>query len=148
MRTLNQHSGSPTARSKERRGVAAVEMALVLPIFLLVTMGMVEFGRALMVGQLVTNAAREGARMAILDGSSTASVKTSIQSFLAGAAGVSTGDITVTATVGGVSKDVSAAVAKEMIAIKVSIPFSKVSYLPPTYLKNTTLTGDSSMRHE
>jgi len=86
--------------------------------------------------------------MAILDGSSTASVKTSIQSFLAGAAGVSSGDITVTATVGGVTKDVSAAVAKEMVAIKVSIPFSKVSYLPPNFLKNVTLRGDSSMRHE
>ena len=148
MHSQRRNIRNPLPRTDERRGASAVEMAMVLPIFLLVLMGMVEFGRALMVGQLVTNAAREGARMAILDGSSTSSVKTSIQSFLSGAAGVSASDITVTATVGGATKDISAAQPKDMVAITVTIPFSKVSYLPPTFLKSTTLRGSSSMRHE
>ena len=34
------------------------------------------------------------------------------------------------------------------IGPSVTIPFSKVSYLPPTFLKTTTLRGSSSMRHE
>lgn len=45
-----------------RRGAAAVEMALVLPLFLLVIFGIVEIGRAFMVEHLLANAARVGAR--------------------------------------------------------------------------------------
>jgi Flp pilus assembly protein TadG len=36
-----------------------VEMALVLPIFFTVLLGIVEFGRAMMIGQLITNSARD-----------------------------------------------------------------------------------------
>ena len=46
-------------RRHDRRGAALVEMALVLPIFFGVVLGIVEFGRAMMVSQMVTNAARE-----------------------------------------------------------------------------------------
>ena len=49
-------------RRQDRRGAAVVEMALVLPIFFMVVLGIIEFGRAFMIGQLVTNAAREAVR--------------------------------------------------------------------------------------
>ena len=50
------------------RGAAAVEFALILPVFLLLVLGMIEFARAYNVQISVTNAAREGARvMAIHD---------------------------------------------------------------------------------
>ncbi|MGB6041722.1 MAG: TadE family protein, partial [Pirellulales bacterium] len=52
---------------KKRRGVAAVEFALVAPLFVLMVMGMIEVGRAIMVQQVLTNASREGARRAVLD---------------------------------------------------------------------------------
>ena len=48
------------------RGAAAVEMAIVLPLLLLVMGGMVDFGRALFTQNVATNAAREGARMRAL----------------------------------------------------------------------------------
>lgn len=138
-----------TPRSENRRGAAMVEMALVLPVFLLVLMGMIEFGRAIMVGQLVTNAAREGARMAILDGSTNSSVSASIKSFLTTAAGVGDGDITVTITVDGVANgSLASAESKDLVEVNVGIPFQKVSYLPPTFLQGTQLTGMSAMRHE
>ncbi len=44
------------------RGSAAVEMALVLPFLLATLMGIIEFGRVLFSQQVITNAAREGAR--------------------------------------------------------------------------------------
>src|SRR5438046_2996127 len=65
-----------------RRGVALVEMALVLPIFITVVLGIVEFGRAMMVSQLVTNAAREGARLSIIDGTTNTDVQSRITTFL------------------------------------------------------------------
>jgi Flp pilus assembly protein TadG len=46
------------------RGQALVEAALVLPILLLVLVGIMEVGRAWNIHQVVTHAAREGARAA------------------------------------------------------------------------------------
>ena len=43
-----------------------VEMALVLPVLALLMVGLVEFSRVLMVQQVITNAAREGARAGAL----------------------------------------------------------------------------------
>jgi len=48
------------------RGTAAVEMAFVLPILLLLVMGAIEYGWLLHNVQQVTNAARQGARIASL----------------------------------------------------------------------------------
>jgi len=59
-----------------RRGAAATEMAMVLPVFIMLILGMFELGRALMIKQSLTYAAQEGCRVAILDGSTLASVRT------------------------------------------------------------------------
>jgi Flp pilus assembly protein TadG len=53
-------------RHDNERGTALIETALTLPILLLVTIGIFEFGRAYQTQQVLTNAAREGARVAIL----------------------------------------------------------------------------------
>ena len=52
--------------SKHRRGVSAVEFAVVAPICFLIIFGMVEFGRMVMIQQCVTNASRAGCRRAVL----------------------------------------------------------------------------------
>ena len=52
---------------RNRQGASAVEFALVAPVFVVMVFGLIEFGRAIMVQQVMTNAAREGARLAILD---------------------------------------------------------------------------------
>jgi Flp pilus assembly protein TadG len=52
-------------RSKRaRRGAALVEAALVLPVVLMFLFGILEYGRYVMMRQVLTNAAREGARYA------------------------------------------------------------------------------------
>jgi Flp pilus assembly protein TadG len=48
--------------SLRERGAAAVEMALVLPLLLLIVGGIVDFGRFFYTQNIVVNAAREGAR--------------------------------------------------------------------------------------
>ena len=57
-RTFNPRTRDLRTKS---RGVAAVEFALVAPLFLLFLFGMIEFGRMVMVQQVLTNASREGA---------------------------------------------------------------------------------------
>lgn len=48
--------------ARRQRGAAAVEFALVLPILMTVLMGAIDWGWFFYIDQLVTNAAREGAR--------------------------------------------------------------------------------------
>jgi hypothetical protein len=50
-----------------RRGQALVEFALVIPIFLLVLVAIFDLGRAVFAYNTLTNAAREGARTAIVN---------------------------------------------------------------------------------
>ena len=49
------------------RGATAVEFALLLPVLLLVVFGIIDFGRALNAQITLTQAAREGARLAALN---------------------------------------------------------------------------------
>lgn len=49
-----------------RRGQSMVEFALMAPLLFLLLLGMVDFGRALFYANELTNAARDGARVAIL----------------------------------------------------------------------------------
>jgi len=55
------------------RGAAAVEMALVLPVLLFLFMGMIDFGRGFNAQIQVSQAAREGVRLASLNTSGQSS---------------------------------------------------------------------------
>jgi Flp pilus assembly protein TadG len=65
----------PAAGQPRDRGAAAVEFALLLPVLILLLFGIVEFGRALNAQITITQAAREGARLASL-GTALATVQT------------------------------------------------------------------------
>jgi Flp pilus assembly protein TadG len=49
---------------RSERGSAVIETALAIPLVLLVGVGVLELGRAYQTSQMLTNAAREGARVA------------------------------------------------------------------------------------
>jgi Flp pilus assembly protein TadG len=51
---------------ERERGAAAVEFALLLPILLIILFGLIDFGRALNAQITLTQAAREGVRLAAL----------------------------------------------------------------------------------
>jgi Flp pilus assembly protein TadG len=54
-------------RRSRGRGQNLVEFALILPVFLLLLVGIFDFGRAIYAYNTVNNAAREGGRLAITD---------------------------------------------------------------------------------
>ena len=54
-------------RKESRRGVAAVEFAVVAPLLLTITFAMIEVNRGIESQDLLTTAAREGARFASMD---------------------------------------------------------------------------------
>ena len=75
-------SSGSRARST-RRGAAAVEFAIVAPLFLTLVFGVVQFGRMIMVQQIVINAAREGGpRAAIIPGETDAQVASTVEQLL------------------------------------------------------------------
>ena len=64
------------------RGQALLEVALTLPLLLLVAVGFFEFGRAYQTWQILTNAAREGARIAVLPGTDDDAVEERVHDYL------------------------------------------------------------------
>lgn len=54
----------PRRSPRERRAVAAVEFALVAPVLVIILVGLWEVGRLIHLQQLLSSAAREGARVA------------------------------------------------------------------------------------
>jgi Flp pilus assembly protein TadG len=129
---------------RNRRGAAVVEFAIVAPVFFVLVFGMVEYGRMVMVQQVITNAAREGARVGVLDGSTYANVQTAVNNYLI-AAKISTTATTITVT----PNPPSSQTTGSPVTVIVSIPFKNVSWLPtPLYLGSTTLSATSVMQRE
>jgi Flp pilus assembly protein TadG len=64
---------------RRRSGQSLVELALALPIILLLFMAIFDFGRAIFAFNTVSNAARDGARVAIVDQRTTAGVPNAAQ---------------------------------------------------------------------
>lgn len=55
-----------TRRGDRERGQAVIELALTLPLLLVIVLGIFDFGFMFQRYEVVTNAAREGARLAVL----------------------------------------------------------------------------------
>lgn len=67
---------------RSEKGAQLVEFALVLPLLLLVVLGIAEFGFMFQRYEVLTNAAREGARIAVLPGYSDADVQARVGNYL------------------------------------------------------------------
>jgi Flp pilus assembly protein TadG len=69
-------------RLKNQRGAALLETAITIPLILLVSVSIFEFGRAYQTWQVLTNAAREGARIAIISGTSDTQVTDAVRNYM------------------------------------------------------------------
>jgi Flp pilus assembly protein TadG len=97
-------------QQRARSGAAAVEFAIVLPIFLMILFGIIQFGSVLFLHNNMVNAAREAARRMSVDASfSQAEAQTYAENYLsdwnltfsvtATPAAVPNGDVSVQITV-------------------------------------------------
>ena len=141
-------------KPSRRKGAALVEMALVLPVFLTVVLGIMEFGRAMMVSNLLANAAREGARLAVTSGSSNDDVEAAIETFMLGAVGATAAEVNVTITVAAAAgnpdpgDEVANANRSDVCTVHVTVAFNNVCLVAGDYLAGVNLVGHCAMRHE
>ena len=141
-RSLKQRRPAPSLWRPARRGAAVVEFAVVSPVLILLLLGMIECGRMIMVQQTITTAAREGARTASIEGNSSDTAKTAVESFLTGA-GVRGAKTTVTPS------NTASLSHGQPITVTVSVSFKDVSWLPhPFFFGRKTLTSTATMRRE
>jgi Flp pilus assembly protein TadG len=109
-------------------------------------LGMIEFGRMIMVEQILTNATREGARLAVLDSPTplATTVNNAVNSYLQKAGITSGATITLNP-----SEPTSAAYGDDII-VTVQVPFGNVTWLPSTlFISSTTkLKASTVMRRE
>lgn len=132
---------------RRRRGAAAVEFAIVAPLFFMLVLGMIEIGRMVMVQQILTNASREGARVAVLDpppgGTTRTDVENKVNSYLA-AANIHGATVTT------IPDEPSTATYGQPVTVTVSVPTSAISWIPrPVYVVgDKNLQATTVMRRE
>lgn len=73
---------SIATRLRSQRGAELIEFALIFPLLLLVMLGIVDFGFMFQRFEVLTNATREGARVAVLPGYSDADTVLRVCSYL------------------------------------------------------------------
>jgi Flp pilus assembly protein TadG len=136
-----------TFQRHRERGTTIVEAALVLPVFFAFLFGVMEAGRFLNVRQVLTNAAREGARFAVapLSGSNTLPTTDEIEAvvnrYLASAS-IETATVNVDDTVTAVTGPVTT----RFTQVTVASGYEPLTGLFP--MLAVTLTAEAVMRNE
>jgi Flp pilus assembly protein TadG len=125
-------------RSTSIRGQSLVEFALVLPVFLLLLIGITEFGRAWMTRNILTGASREAVRIAAVQGN-TASALSRANTILS-SAGISGAAVNIT--------DDGAPYGTCIVTVSYVFPVSVVGFLPGLGGTSFTLSSSTSMRKE
>lgn len=127
----------------EEQGAAVVEFALVLPLLLMIIFGIIEFGRLFWVKEILTYAAREGGRAAIVPGATNTSVQTAISNAM-------TGSGLTLYTIERIPDDISSAGGGSSVTIKIKISYDDVTVIPGflTSLVGKDLVGEVVMRKE
>lgn len=123
-------------RTCRRRGAAVVELAIVLPLFVLLVIGGIDLGRAIAVRHKLVEAARIGCRLhAVKEEFSPAEVSAAVDALMA--------EANLTGYTFELDPPQSSAVQQlEPVTATVSIPYDEVSWLPSSwFMSGKTLTA-------
>ena len=141
-------SGSRRPGVCDSRGTEILELALVLPLLMIVVVGIIEYAFLFQSYEVVTNAAREGARVGVLPGYGATDIQSRVAAYLT-AAGLPGTPTTVPARVAPVAPETNP-------SVRVSVTYThQMSLLRPmltligaTSVSTLRFTASSSMRCE
>lgn len=134
-------------RRRQRTGASLVEFAFVAPILFVMLLGIIEIGRACMVTELLTEAARQACRKSVIEGTSRAAVQQAATDYLTSvgisgeSADVYVNDQPIAST------DLSTMPAYTEITVVVTVPVGSVTWTPLWFV-NGSLSGQYTMRRE
>lgn len=137
MKMLNMLSRS--GRRERLRGAAIVEFAVVAPVLIAILMGIIEYGYVFLVQQTLTNAAREGARIAVLQSTTSDDPINARIAEIMAAAGID--GYTVTLTHADPAGDPTE-------RVEISVPYNSVSLTGFFGSRDYDLKGRCAMRKE
>ena len=124
---------------KNQRGSALIETAITIPILLLVSVAIFEFGRAYQTWQVLTNAAREGARVAVISGTTDQRVQDAVRTYL------TTGRISNPASASiSINRNVPINGTDTASAVTINYPFSFIVLNPVARLVTSGSTTGAS----
>lgn len=149
----------PTPRS----GALTVEVALIMPVFVLFLMAIMEFGHYCLVVHTLNAAARRGAHLGSFEGVSSSDVVLRVKQIVNAA--INADFATVQVLDGSIfdsadftpsninyntlpAKNLLTAARGDTFIVRVRVPYDDVSLLPPFWIKNKHITGLAAMRHE
>jgi Flp pilus assembly protein TadG len=128
---------------------------MTLPLLLLVSVGIFEFGRCYQTWQVVTNSAREGARLAVLPNANSGAIEARVRTYMQDGQLANAAGATVTVD-SGASISIGAANASASV-VTVNYPFNFIVLNPVARLvvagstlggAPVTITASSAMRNE
>ena len=129
-------------RKRRRLGVAAVEFAVIAPLMMLFTFGLVEIGRFMLVKEAATHATREGARIAVRP---SADIDEVVQRVNEELAIMSINDATITID----PPDLDAAEPGSFVTVSVAIAPESISWVPGVInIEAAAIVAESKMRRE
>jgi Flp pilus assembly protein TadG len=128
-----------------RRGVAAVELAMLLPLILILLFGLWEVGRAIDVQQIMSNAAREGGRQASTGQLSNSQVEQVVINYLQDAGFPATNAVVTVENLTTPGTDARDALQLDRYQITVTLPFNDVRWLALNYIlpADSTITASA-----
>ena len=142
-------AGAPVP-ARPRRGAAAVELALTLPLIVSILTGLWEVSRVIECQQILSNAAREAARQAATGQLTNAQTQQVALSYLKFGLNDTTGALTRNATVTvsdltSPGTDATAATTLDQIQVVVTVPFSDVRWVSLSLVTTsaTVLSGQA-----
>ena len=151
-RSSSSASPSPPNRragrtGRKRRGAACVEMAFIAPVIFLLLFASVEFARMMMIKQALTNAAREGCRQAVLITTRDyRDAETTVRDYLRGCVAQFDDESVVRVSIS--PQFVSVPATGTEVTVSVEVNCSDVSWLPPMFLAEASISGTAKMNRE
>lgn len=150
-------------KPQEPSGAVLVEFALVSTMFVMFLAMILELGHVYLVVNALNATAKRSARYGAVEGISTNQVIDKAASIIA--AGVNPAEATVSVLDGSVFDtngydadsfnaaslpqiELLDAETRQLFVVRVTVPYDDVALIPPFWIKNITLVGQSVMRHE
>ena len=137
------------ARKHRRWATAAVETALVMLPMTMVLFGVFEYGRLLMVWNLVNNAAREGCRYALVN-NTAATITTDVTNIVTARMGTQTASfttftITLAGSHNGTATAINNLVPGDLITVTITGQYKAMNVIPVVPLPAITITSGVTM---